>query len=63
MFVPKEIIDRMNKNAVSSFRDEIAIKAMQAMLPEFRFGLDELAEKSYQIADAMLKARENDIKE
>lgn len=59
MFVPKNIIDKMNENAVDAFRDEIAIKAMQLMLPEFRFGIDELAEKSYQIADAMLKARKN----
>ena len=41
-------------------RDKIAIKAMQVMLPEFRFSIDELAEKSYQIADAMLKARKNE---
>lgn len=41
-------------------RDYFAAKAMQAMLNESIHGVEGVAKWSYQVADAMMKARQND---
>ncbi|MDM8751796.1 hypothetical protein [Morganella morganii] len=51
-------------NTAPSLRDTFAAKAMQGILVnaernEFSFGkVDEIASKAYELADAMLRARE-----
>lgn len=41
-------------------RDYFAAKAMQAMLTESIHGVEGVAKWSYEVADAMMKARQND---
>ncbi|HDU8694704.1 TPA: hypothetical protein RG728_003873 [Morganella morganii subsp. morganii] len=51
-------------NTAASLRDKFAMAAMQGILVnternEFSFGrVDEIASKAYELADAMLRARE-----
>ena len=40
-----------------TLRDYFAAKAMQGLLKEFGWNDDSLAKQSYEVADAMLKAR------
>lgn len=54
------ILEKQAKNAaIAERRDRIAIAAMQGSIAsgETRFDLEELAEWSYAVADAMLKVR------
>ena len=53
----KALMELHQKANNIDLRDKIAIKAMESLLPTYRFGINELAEKSYQIADAMMEAR------
>ena len=42
-----------------TLRDYFAAKAMQSLLPNYGWNDETLAKMSYEVADAMLKARES----
>lgn len=61
--VPDSGTDWLDEMILKSLRDENASKAMQAILSDPNYTAEDrkLAEASYAIADAMLKAREQNV--